>query len=186
MGFKSECIKAYQEQEIRIEKNSNERKEELITRLKNKIKKDFEGYFKMPFKEEYLIQEEGEFSPIFYIKIDELKMYISQGPYNPQFYLKVHCRKCNELMSYRQCLKTPFLNDIGRILSNLDNLPEYNITCNDCTQKEKAEGREKSNLRYEKQREERKDKLIQNLADAFANILKAGGYRDLYNEDLEE
>lgn len=187
MTFKEECLKDYNETIERGKENILEREMERITREKQKIIGDFERNFNRTFKKEYLKTKlfENGYSH-FYISIDDLEIsVIFQNSRNPAYYLVVHCHKCGEETNYRNNIGYNFLYEIGKILSKPILEDKYNRICRKCREEESDLQKQQREEDYHRRMKERNGDIIKRFADVIADILREGGYSDLYNEEIE-
>ncbi len=187
MTFKEECLELYEEIGKRNETERKKRVEESIRRQRNEIIKNFERKFNRPFKKEYLIEEQGEYGYIlFTIVLDEIRIRVifrGDAGYYGDYFLLISCHKCGKETTYRNSLTASFLHNIGRILNENPSSAPYLRICGECAEAESIRKKELREANYIERSKERNSDLFKSLADALVEVLKRGGYRDLYNEE---
>ncbi len=187
MTFKEECLQLYKESGKRSEIEREKRTAERVGRNRGNIIKNFELNFKRPFKQEYLTEEINKHGNVsFTLQIDEIKILVNfQDSNYAQYFLYIFCQKCGQETTYKNRLDSSFLRHIGKILNESISNSKYNRTCSDCLYEENQLKQILRTNNYNKRIEEREKDLFKNLADALVEVLRRGGYRDLYNEDVE-
>ena len=119
------------------------------------------------------------------IEFEDIKLRCHKTDhYHRKYLLLIPCVKCGLETTYTENIR--YRPDLGEILTNFETSPESYRICGDCKNKESELHKTIRNNDYETRQKERAENTIKQLADIFAKILRDGGYRDLYNEEMEE